>query len=166
MSTDKSTLTQVPSQVSNHFAHLFSSSCRCVETPLSSIVSQSKQNLRNHEFRVPKNIVEVHSMCTQNEVQDSPCCRNLAKYVGIVHCPFTPRERHRCRRVRPRCPTCCSILCHALCRRKPSTSSVQLQHAPNVRFHQDDIGSTHFSSGSEVLLCLCETLALSCGLQR
>ena len=48
MSTDKSTLTQVPSQVSNHFAHLSSSSCRCVETPLSSIVSQSKHNLRTN----------------------------------------------------------------------------------------------------------------------
>ena len=39
----QSTLTQVPSQVSNHFAHLPSSSCRCVETPLSSIVSQRKR---------------------------------------------------------------------------------------------------------------------------
>ena len=48
MCTDRSTLTEVPSQVSNHFAHLSSSSCRCVETPLSSIVSQSKHNLRNN----------------------------------------------------------------------------------------------------------------------
>ena len=42
----RSTLTEVPSQVSNHFAWLSSSWCRRVETPLSSIVSQSKQNLR------------------------------------------------------------------------------------------------------------------------
>ena len=33
----------MPSHVSNHFAHLSSSSCRCVETPLSSIVSQRKR---------------------------------------------------------------------------------------------------------------------------
>ena len=47
----RSTLTQVSSQVSNHFARLSSSWCRCVETPLSSIVSQSKENLHNIETR-------------------------------------------------------------------------------------------------------------------
>ena len=33
----------MPSHVSNHFAHLSSSSCRCVEPPLSSIVPQRKR---------------------------------------------------------------------------------------------------------------------------
>ena len=41
MNTDEPS--QVPSHVSNHFAHLSPSSCRCVEPPLSSIVSQRKR---------------------------------------------------------------------------------------------------------------------------
>ena len=50
---------QVPSHVSNHFAHLSSSSCRCFEPPLSSIVSQRKRKFAQlWPICLPRNLWE------------------------------------------------------------------------------------------------------------
>ena len=81
MSTDKSTLAQVPSQVSNNFAHLSSSSCRNVETPLSSIVSQSKQNLRNNRCQFQATLLPLVRNAHALDLR-----RNVMTTKASVHC--------------------------------------------------------------------------------
>ena len=81
MNTDDPHL-KLPSQVSNHFAHLSSSSCRCVETPLSSIVSQRKQNLRNYGVLACKTWLSFSFLRCESSVDNpSSCMCELADVV-------------------------------------------------------------------------------------
>ena len=84
----RSTLTQVPSQVSNHFALLSSSWCRCVETPLSSTVSQSMQNLCNYWSLLQAGRTSSSCRCA------TPCAASRAcRKLAFLHRWLSKRRR-------------------------------------------------------------------------